>query len=31
MAGPNSVIDWSQVQAGSQNNGTALVGLCHSL
>jgi hypothetical protein len=31
MAGPNSVIDWSQVQAGSKNNGTALVGLCQSL
>ena len=26
--GPNSTIDWSMVQEGSKNNGTALVGLC---
>jgi hypothetical protein len=31
MAGPNSTIDWSTVQPGSKNNGTALVGLCQSL
>jgi hypothetical protein len=31
FAGPDSVIDWSQQVGDGKNNGTGLIGLCHSL